>query len=101
MTVFERASMRNTQSALRYETVPMTWDEGAHVWYNNDQYFTASPFKGFHVNTDGYVSVIGIDGIPFTFSVKAGMTYPYGGIGIDPVGTTVTPFEPSDLILLF
>jgi len=99
MTVFERTSMRNTQSALSYAYIPTTYGESG--WADNESYFPERIFKGFHVNADGAVSVIGVDDVTVTFTVKSGCTYPYGGKGIDPIGTTVSIAAPANLILLF
>jgi hypothetical protein len=100
MTVFERAAMRNTQSALSYQVIPATWDGGGS-WDDNDLYVTDQIFKGIHANADGAVSIVGIDDNACTFFVKAGCTYPYGGKAINPIGTTLSiDSSPPGLILL-
>lgn len=86
MKVYERAAIRNTYSALRYELV--TFDGGA-------DYTPSSIFKGLHVTTGGNVEIVGVDGESIIMQLTPG-TWPYGGTAINFGGTTMT-----DLIALF
>ena len=95
MTIFERSSMRNTQSALGYQTLGEA--QLADSSYGGVCY-TATNFKGIHANADGIVEIIGVDDNAVAFNVKVGCTYPYGGTGVGLIGTTLVG---DDLIFLF
>lgn len=86
MKVHERAAIRNTYSALRYELV--TFPMG------ND-YVPSSVFKGLHVTTGGNVEIVGVDDESIILQLTPGV-WPYGGKAINFGGTTL-----SDLVALF
>ena len=91
--------MRNTQSALSYQTLTEIQGESGqgNSGYNGSIY-TNTIFKGIHANADGLVEIIGVDNNAVQLNVKAGCTYPYGGKGIGLIGTTLVG---DDLIFLF
>jgi len=51
------------------------------------------PFRGFHANVDGTVSIRTTDADNPTFQVLAGHFYPYVGIRVNSSGTTLLNTE--------
>jgi hypothetical protein len=74
------------QSGVIYDTPNLATD-----------YAPDRPFKAIHVNDEagGDITITGLDGVAATFTVSQG-SWPYGGLGIIALTTTVT-----DIVVIF
>lgn len=87
MNIHEKAAIRNTYSALRYEAI--TFTAGRYDSTPTPGIVNAAPFKGLHVTNFGDVEIEGVDGQSVIFTLTPGC-WPYGGNAIIEAGTTST-----------
>ena len=67
---------------------------GSHVHEGVDissvDYTPEKPFKGIHCNVAGVIVLTGSNGNTETFTLAAGMSYPYGGSTVVKTGSEAT-----------